>query len=75
MILCIEAWHTIPNTLQTLRQAANYLDEDGRLIVSDGFSVEKLAVYESEFSEYFDIEAKIDISYGVRNARYLSVER
>jgi hypothetical protein len=30
---------------------------------------------ETEFGQHFDIESKTDVSYNVRSARYLSVER
>jgi hypothetical protein len=51
------------------------LENNGRVIISDGFEAEKVKKFEAEFGEHFEIEAKIDISYGVRNARYLAVER
>lgn len=40
MILCIEAWHTLPNTLEALRQASNLIEEDGQLLISDGFLID-----------------------------------
>lgn len=77
MILCVEAWHTLPNTLETLRQSSTLLsrDSDARLVIADGFDVKLIEKYEDEFSRYFDICQKVNISYGVKNARYLSVER
>lgn len=77
MILCVEAWHTLPNTLKTLQQALNLLKQDrnARLVIADGFDNELIEKYEQEFSQNFEICQKVDISYGVKNARYLSVER
>lgn len=75
MILCIEAWHTIPNTQQVLNQFHELLVAEGELIIADGFSVDKIKDYEAEFKKKFSIEEKTDITYNVRNARYLSAER
>ena len=77
MILCVEAWHTLPNTNQTLRQASALLsrDSDARIVIADGFDNNLIEKYESEFKEHFEICQKVNISYGVKNARYLSVER
>ncbi len=37
--------------------------------------MDRLAAVEAEFGNDFEIESKTDISYNVRSARYLSVER
>jgi cyclopropane fatty-acyl-phospholipid synthase-like methyltransferase len=57
MILCVEAWHTLPNTLETLRQSAALLskDSDSRLVIADGFDVTLIQECEAEFSKYFEI--------------------
>ena len=52
MIISVEAWHTLPNTSQTLAQARKLLEsrnESSRLIIADGFAVDKLAAVEAEF--------------------------
>jgi hypothetical protein len=48
MILCVEAWHTLPNTLKTLQQALNLLKQDrnARLVIADGFDNELIEKYE-----------------------------
>lgn len=51
------------------------LADEGKLIIADGFAKERISEYEAEFRSKFSIEDKIDITYNVRNARYLSVER
>ena len=48
--------------------------KDSRLIISDGFDVVMIKQLEAEFNQHFEIESKIDISYGVKNARYICVE-
>jgi hypothetical protein len=78
LLLSVEAWHTLPNTSLALENSKRLLDsssEQSRLIIADGFAVEKLQAIEAEFSQNFEIESKTDISYNVRSARYLSVER
>ncbi len=52
LILSVEAWHTLPNTSQTLAQSRKLLDnrnESSRLIIADGFAVDRLAAVEAEF--------------------------
>ena len=44
-------------------------------MIADGFAVDKIQDYEAEFTKKFSIVKKDDITYNVRNARYLSVER
>ena len=44
-------------------------------MIADGFAIDRLQAIEAEFNEFFEIESKTDISYNVRSARYLSVER
>ena len=44
-------------------------------MIADGFDVNLIEKYENEFTQEFEICQKVDISYGVKNARYLSVER
>jgi hypothetical protein len=48
---------------------------DSRLVIADGFHVNLIERFEQEFETFFEIESKVDVSFGVRNARYLSVER
>lgn len=50
-------------------------DSDARIVIADGFDNNLIEKYESEFKEDFEICQKVNISYGVKNARYLSVER
>lgn len=43
--MCVEAWHTFSDTNETLKQAKNLLDEsneESRLIIADGFSLDRL---------------------------------
>ena len=75
MVLCIEAWHTLPNTNQALNNVHKLMETEGLLLIADGFAVDKIGEYEAEFNNKFTIQDKIDITYNVRNARYLSVER
>lgn len=76
--MCVEAWHTFSDTNETLKQAKSLLDEskeESRFVIADGFSLDRLTQTEAEFNEHFEIESKTDISYNVRSARYLDVER
>jgi len=58
-----------------LAQVHSLLESDGQLVIADGFAVDKIQDYEAEFTKKFQIVKKDDITYNVRNARYLSVER
>ena len=52
LILSVEAWHTLPNTNQALAESKKLLDiqnEQARLIIADGFAVDRLAAVEAEF--------------------------
>ena len=51
------------------------IEENGKLVIADGFAVDKISEYEQELNQKYSIEERIDITYNVRNARYLSVER
>lgn len=49
IIICIEAWHTFPNTDRILKQVSQMIEENGKFVIADGFAVDKIAEYEQEF--------------------------
>ena len=51
------------------------MTNSGRLIIADGFEVALQKKIEQEFGRYFTIDEKVDITIGVRNSRYMDVER